>query len=99
MPSNRLVISPAARNDLKKIVQFGVTSWGMPRTSQYMGHIKSQFLNLMEHPEIGMIRDDLLPSIHSLRSQSHVIFYRLQKTRIEIVRVLHGRQDPQCHLK
>jgi toxin ParE1/3/4 len=40
-----------------------------------------------------------MPGIRSLSAESHVIFYRVREGVIEIVRVLHGRQDPNRHIK
>jgi len=31
--------------------------------------------------------------------ESHVVFYQVQSNHIEIVRVLHARQDPNRHIK
>ncbi|WP_349814211.1 type II toxin-antitoxin system RelE/ParE family toxin [Rheinheimera oceanensis] len=30
--------------------------------------------------------------------QSYILFYRVTANHIEIIRVLHGRQDPQRHM-
>jgi len=48
---------------------------------------------------MGIERPELLPNVRSLAIQSHTVFYRVVAKRIEIIRVLHGRQDPERHLK
>jgi toxin ParE1/3/4 len=48
---------------------------------------------------MGIERPELLPDIRSLPIQIHTLFYRATENRVEIIRVLHGRQDPQRHLK
>ncbi|WP_415186606.1 type II toxin-antitoxin system RelE/ParE family toxin [Rheinheimera aquimaris] len=30
--------------------------------------------------------------------QSHILFYRVAANHVEIIRVLHGRQDPLRHM-
>lgn len=47
---------------------------------------------------IGTDRPELYEGIRSLPTQSHVIYYRIQAQRIQIVRVLHSKQDEYYHL-
>ncbi len=99
MPAHQLVIAPAARNDLKDIYQYGLRLWGKTRSDSYLTAIKGQFWSLTEQPLMGNERSELLPGARSIPIQSHTLFYRIESNRIEIIRVLHGRQDPQRHLK
>ncbi len=48
---------------------------------------------------MGVEREESLPNMHSFSVDSHVVFYRLQQSQVEVVRVLHGRQEPQRHIK
>jgi toxin ParE1/3/4 len=95
----QLVIAPVAKNDLKDIYQYGLRQWGQAQSESYLVDIKNQFWLLTEQPLIGVERPELLPNIRSLPIDSHTVFYRLNANRVEILRVLHGRQDPQRHLK
>jgi len=99
MSSFRLIISPIARNDLKNIFQFGMSNWGEAQSSKYLDHLKTQLWTLTEQPEMGIERDELLPNLRSFPVESHVIFYRLEIEKIEIIRVIHGRQDPLRFIK
>lgn len=99
MPVQQLVIAPAARDDLKNIYQYGRRQWGKARSDGYMAILREQFWSLTVQPLIGIERPELPPEIRSLVIQSHTVFYRVVAKRIEIIRVLHGRQDPQRHLK
>jgi len=99
MPVPQLVIAPVARDDLKNIYQYGRRQWGKARSDSYMATLKEQFWSLTEQPLMGIERPELLPDIRSLPIQSHTVFYRVAAKQIEIIRVLHGRQDPQRHLK
>ncbi|VAW56190.1 hypothetical protein MNBD_GAMMA07-2430, partial [hydrothermal vent metagenome] len=47
----------------------------------------------------GVDRSELLADTRSLPIESHTLFYRVTPKTVEIIRVLHGRQDPQRHLK
>ena len=99
MSSYPLIISPIARDDLEKIYQYGILNWGVSQASSYIDHLKTQLWSLTEHPKMGKERDELLSAMRSLAVESHIIFYRIKNQQINIVRVLHGRQDPQRHIK
>ena len=99
MASHQLVIAPAAKDDLKEIYQYGLRQWGQSQSESYVSTIKNQFWLLTQQPLIGTQRPELLPDFRSLPINSHTLFYRVTTTRVEVIRVLHGRQDPQRHLK
>lgn len=99
MTSHQLVIAPAAQNDLKDIYQYGLRQWGQAQSESYLSTLKNQFWLLTQQPLMGTERPELLPNIRSLPIESHTLFYRATNSRVEIIRVLHGRQDPQRHLK
>ena len=98
MASHQLVIAPAAKNDLKDIYQYGLRQWGQAQSESYLSTIKNQFWLLTQQPLMGTERPELLPDTRSLPIESHPLFYRVTASRVEIIRVLHGRQDPQRHL-
>ena len=98
MSNRQLVISPAAHSDLSNIYRFGLQKWGEGQSSRYLEKVKEQFRTLTRLPYIGTERLELLPGVRSFPVESHVIFYRLSPTHIEIIRLLHGRQDPAIHL-
>ena len=99
MVAYALVISPVALNDLRKIYQYGTLNWGIAKATRYLDFLKNQFWSLTEHPQMGVERNELETAVRSLTIDSHVIFYRTRKQKVEIIRVLHGRQDPQRHIK
>ena len=86
-------------NDLKDIYQFGMRQRGQAQSESYLSTIKNQFWLLTQQPLMGTERPELLPDTRSLPIESHTLFYRVSANRVEIIRVLHGRQDPQRHLK
>ena len=99
MPAHQLAIAPAAKNDLKDIYQYGLRQWGQTQSENYLENIKQQIWTLAEQPLIGVDRSELLSGARSLTIESHTLFYRVTCDAVEIIRVLHGRQDPQRHLK
>jgi toxin ParE1/3/4 len=99
MPAHQLVIAPAAKADLKDIYQYGLRQWGQAQSDSYLENLKDHFWSLTEQPLMGVDRTELLPGTRSLPIESHTLFYRVTTDTVEIIRVLHGRQDPQRHLK
>lgn len=99
MAPHQLVIAPAAINDLKDIYQYGLRQWGQAQSESYLTTIKNQFWLLTQQPLMGTERNELLPEARNLPIESHILFYRVTVNTVEIIRVLHGRQDPQRHLK
>jgi toxin ParE1/3/4 len=99
MPAHQLEIAPSAKADLKEIYQYGLRQWGQAQSDSYLENLKDHFWSLTEQPLMGVERPELLPGVRSLPIESHALFYRVTTDTVEIIRVLHGRQDPQRHLK
>lgn len=99
MPKNPLIIAPAAKADLEGIYEYGVRNWGETQAGSYMEAIKEIFWSLTEQQLLGVERPELFPGIRSLPVESHILFYRVETSTVEILRVLHGRQDPARHLR
>ncbi|MFD2231344.1 type II toxin-antitoxin system RelE/ParE family toxin [Alkalimarinus sediminis] len=99
MPAHQLVIAPAAKADLKEIYLYGLRQWGQAQSDSYLENLKDHFWSLTEQPLMGIERPELLPGARSLPIESHTLFYRVSTNTVEIIRVLHGRQDPLRHLK
>lgn len=99
MSDYQLVISPVARDDLRGIYRFGLRNWGANRSFTYLENIKERLWALTEQPLLGIERPELLPGMRSFPVESHIVFYQVRSKQIEIIRVLHGRQDPNRHIK
>jgi len=99
VPTYQLIIAPAAQDDLKEIYQYGLRHWGQAQSDNYLETLKGKLWSLTEQPLIGTERSELLAGIRSLPTESHILFYRVTASNVEIIRVLHGRQDPARHLK
>ena len=98
MNDYQLIISPIARDDLRVIYQFGLRNWGANQSLRYLENRKEQFWALTEQPLIGIERSELLPEMRSFPVESHIVFYQVRSKQIEIIRVLHGRQDLNRHI-
>lgn len=103
MSTHQLVFSPAAQEDLREIYRFGLRHWGANQASKYLEKLKEHLWTLTEEPLIGRKRPELFPELRSLPIESHIVFYQVRPPKVEIIqveiiRVLHGRQDPNQYL-
>ena len=98
MSKRILLISPAARSDLTNIRQFSIDNWGNITASNYLSYLENQLKLLRDHSQIGTPCPEFQPGVRSRACKSHVIYYRVDKQSVEIIRILHGHQDPTYHL-
>lgn len=89
----RVLWSDDAENDLHSIWQYGADEWSAAAADECLGDIETTCRMLAEVPELGRTRDELMPGIRSISVDPHLIFYRISKQAIEILRVLHQRED------
>jgi len=92
-PDRQLIWAGAAEDDLSAIWQYSADEWSPSTADDYLQDIAFTCNLLLEEPELGRARDELLSGARSLPLGSHVIFYRPAPRRIEILRVLHQRED------
>jgi toxin ParE1/3/4 len=65
-----------------------------PRAADRMlDRIEVRCQRLPRHPHMGPARPDLAPDIRHIVIGAYLVFYRVQRSHIEILRVLHGRRD------
>jgi toxin ParE1/3/4 len=90
--TRRILSTPRAELDLLDIgLQIAQDS---PRAADRMlAKIERRFELLLRNPKLGRIRAELAPSLRSFPIAPYVVFYRIHKSGIEIIRVLHGARD------
>ena len=98
MSSFTLNITDNAIEDLRDIYRFSHDRWGLSRTKQYLDTLESRISGLVDSPMLGAERPDLLAGLRSLSVESHVVFYRIRSQTVEVLRVLHTRQDAKLRL-
>ena len=58
-----------------------------------LDRIEARWRQLAAQPFSGAARDDILTGIRQLTTGNYLIFYRVSRDTVEIVRVLDGRRD------
>jgi toxin ParE1/3/4 len=66
--------------------------------TRYVDGLHERFVVLARQPEIGRRRDEIGQGYRSIVHGSHIVFYRLTRRELVIVRVLHGRMSPERHI-
>lgn len=54
---------------------------------------------LAQFPELGRARPEIAPNLRSTLVSPYVVFYRIAGDEVQIVRILHGRQDLRSILR
>ena len=89
---------PAAADDLEALdiylSQFNpVTAW---RTIE---RIRDRARDLLDMPSRGRLQTELGLGIRALPIGKYVLFYRIDRSDIEVIRVLHGARDVRSLLR
>ncbi|WP_417480877.1 type II toxin-antitoxin system RelE/ParE family toxin [Maricaulis sp.] len=91
----RYFLSRAAERDLDRIWDYSADRWDQAQADSYLRRIQAAMAGLCDFPETGRAVDDISPGYRVLSVEAHCIFYRTSTDAVEIVRILHGRMDPQ----
>jgi len=94
----RLLFLPRARLDLEDIWDYSVAHWGTEPTERYIRQLWRHAEEIAAQPRLGQPCDGIREGYRKYRSGSHVLFYRLAESGIEIARILHERMDCDQHL-
>jgi toxin ParE1/3/4 len=73
--------------------------WGEAQMTRYVDALDARFAELARFPELGRSRNDIAVGYRSIVQGSHVVLYRVTRRHLVVVRVLHGRMDPDRHLR
>jgi toxin ParE1/3/4 len=92
-----LVFSPAAADDIDAIWDYTAATWGVAQAEHYTDDIRDVCLGLAAGTKSGRPAD--VRSGYSRQPVgSHVIYFRDAGQTIQIIRILHQRQDAGRHL-
>jgi toxin ParE1/3/4 len=89
-----VTFSPAAQVDFTDILLYTRQLWGEEQRDRYEATLTQAIAALADYPESGTRCLQLFPGCRAHPAQRHVIFYRIRRNEIEIVRILHERIDP-----
>lgn len=92
-----LALSPAAEADIDQIWDYTAEIWGADQADAYTDRIRTACVRLAS----GVLRGrpvDVRAGYLKQSIGSHVIYFRDKKDRIEVLRILHQKQDVSRNL-
>lgn len=92
MTRRRFQLAKLARKDLDDI-WFAIAQHNVESADRMLDEIQKRLLLLARFNEMGVLREDLAAGLRGFPVDQYLIFYRLTKQGIEIVRVLPGKAD------
>lgn len=95
----KIHLTPEAVQDLETIFEFTLLEWGYKKAEKYQDNLYDDFLRIAENPEIGSLYYFKEGDYRKLNCNKHLIFYRTEKRKCIIVRILHERVDLKTKLE
>ncbi|HAZ44874.1 MAG TPA: type II toxin-antitoxin system RelE/ParE family toxin [Cyanobacteria bacterium UBA11369] len=95
----RLIIKDRAEQDLRQQAEYILLNGNADAAVRFLSAAETTFAQLATMPRIGKVTQLVLSRLGEVRQwrirefEEHLIFYRIQETTIEILRVLHGSRD------
>ena len=92
-------LSAEADEDLEEIFDYTYHEFGAKQAVKYVTFFEGIFESILQNPEIGRERNEIRLGLRSFIKESHVVFYRIIKDKIRIIRILHGAVDLPRHFR
>jgi toxin ParE1/3/4 len=87
------IISKAAVKDLESIWLFTKYNWSERQADRYYQLIINEINAICIHPNAGLNYGHIRAGYYASKVKSHLIFYRIKSSKVEIIRILHERMD------
>ena len=88
----RVVVSPRAENDLESIGDY-IAEDNPSRALSFITELRAQCAQIARAPQAYRAHPELGAGIRSCAHGNYVIFFVPTKTRLDIVRILHGAMN------
>lgn len=88
----KIIKNPRAYVDLHEMWSY-IAINNEERADALYETFEQKFRMLAECPFMGRLRHELEKNLRSFPAGNYIIFYRIRKNALEIVRVLHGKRD------
>ncbi len=92
------VLSPRAHADLDEIWDYTADRWGLDQAETYTRQLAKDIQTVADSPTLGRECNEVRAGYRQYPSGSHVLFYRLAESGVDIVRILHERMDYERHI-
>lgn len=92
MTSQFRLTEPAIQ-DIEKIADYLAQQSGLDRADQFLTELNNKFSKILQFPNLGRPRNEILPDLRSLSIDNYLILYMPIDQDIEILRVVSGYRD------
>jgi len=86
-------IRSRAQSELESIWLYTLEQWGADQANSYLEAIIQRFEWLVENPLLGKPRDDIKEGYYCFPEGMHLIFYKIENKKVEIIGVPHQNMD------
>src|SRR5262245_12865751 len=87
------VISNEAVADLEEIWLYTLEKWSLAQADRYYELIFDEIDQICRNPASGKNMDHIRSGYRASKVKSHLIFYRVIRGTVEVVRILHEMMD------
>lgn len=97
--SYRLIVKDRATQDLRHLANYILVNGNTDVAVKFLSAAEATFAQLVKTPGIGKVAQLVISRLGEIRQwrikdfQDYLIFYRIEDTTIEILRVFHGARD------
>jgi toxin ParE1/3/4 len=93
-----LELTEAAVSDLQTIRDYTFETWGEDQEEAYLDGLWEKFEEILSDPGRWRFRHDLFPECRIAAQGKHVILFRIQGKKLQVVRILHSAMDLPRHI-
>ena len=89
----RFNLTPRAKEDLRGIWRYTAASWNVAQADKYITMLYERFGWLAQRPQVGKHRPDIATGYYCFPQGSHVVFYLINESMIDIIGIPHKEMD------
>ncbi len=86
-------LTEPAVQDVKQIADYIAQQSGLDAADRFLSKLDAKFSTVVQFPNVGRKRDEILPNSRSLSLNNYLILYLPIGQDIEILRVVSGYRD------
>lgn len=95
----QILFSPKAKQDLNDIWDYSLENWGLVKAESYLRDISAKLNLVSDNLEVSQYIDFVREGYRKVVVNSHVVFFKVNDDRIEVIRILNHKMDFDRHLK
>jgi toxin ParE1/3/4 len=82
-----------------KIWDYTTEHWDKTQAERYVRQLQAAIELVASNPSRGRSCEEIRPGYRKFPAGSHMLFYRMNESDVEIVRILHARMDVDRHFE